>query len=70
MRDIQIDGGVAQNDFVAQTIATLLGQRVRRAAARDVGALGAALLAGLEAGVWGSVEELRKIRRACNSIEI
>ena len=64
LRDIQIDGGVAQNDFVVQTIATLLGQRVRRAAARDVGALGAAFLAGLEAGVWDSLDELRKIRGA------
>ena len=62
LRNIQIDGGVAQNDFVVQAIATLLGQKVQRATAKDVGAFGVAFLAGLEAGLWDSVDELCKIR--------
>ena len=62
LRNIQIDGGVAQNDFVVQTVATLLGQEVQRATTKDVGAFGVSFLAGLEAGVWRSADELSEIR--------
>ena len=62
LRNIQIDGGVAQNDLVVQTIASLLGQKVQRAAAKDVGAFGVAFLAGLEGDLWDSVDELCKVR--------
>ena len=49
---IRVDGGVAQNDFLMQFQADLLGVPLHRAHTPDMTALGAALLAGLAVGTW------------------
>jgi glycerol kinase len=51
-RILRVDGGAADNDFLMQLQADLLGIPVERAAVRETTALGAAYLAGLGAGVW------------------
>lgn len=51
-KPLRVDGGVAQNDFLLQTIATLLGRPVERPKSTDVSALGTAFLAGIGAGEW------------------
>ena len=45
------DGGVSRNSCVLQLIATLTGQSVTRAACTEQSALGAALMAGIGAGI-------------------
>lgn len=51
-KPLRVDGGVAQNDFLLQTIANLLGRPVERPKSTDVSALGTAFLAGMGAGKW------------------
>jgi glycerol kinase len=49
---LRIDGGLSRSGWIAQRLADLLGVRVERTARADSTALGAAVLAGLAAGVW------------------
>jgi glycerol kinase len=54
---LRIDGGMAANGFLAQDLADLLGLPVERPANVETSALGAAMLAGLGSGLYGSVDE-------------
>ena len=55
---LRVDGGMVANNWVLQFLADILGARVDRPSLVETTALGAAYLAGLEAGVYGSLEEL------------
>ncbi|MFB4264367.1 glycerol kinase GlpK [Nonomuraea sp. GTA35] len=57
---LKADGGASANDLLMQLQADQLGAAVERPAIQETTALGAAFLAGLGAGVWGSRAELRK----------
>ncbi|GAA4944876.1 glycerol kinase [Nonomuraea thailandensis] len=57
---LKADGGASANDLLMQLQADQLGAAVERPAIQETTALGAAFLAGLGAGVWGSLSELRK----------
>ncbi|MFI6319350.1 FGGY family carbohydrate kinase [Nonomuraea sp. NPDC050556] len=57
---LKADGGASANDLLMQFQADQLGTVVERPVIQETTALGAAFLAGLGAGVWGSREELRK----------
>ncbi len=59
MEELRVDGGASENDWLAQFQADLLDLPVRRPAVVETTALGAAGLAGLALGVWGSGEEFR-----------
>ena len=54
---LQVDGGASANGFLMQFQADIGNIPVVRPAVLETTALGAALLAGLGAGVYGSVEE-------------
>ncbi|KAL6047979.1 putative glycerol kinase 5 [Balamuthia mandrillaris] len=61
---IKLSGGVAQNDFLLQSIADTTNAIVERAVSpQDTTALGAAYLAGLAVGLWASTEELKRYRK-------
>ncbi|MEV4219691.1 glycerol kinase GlpK [Nonomuraea sp. NPDC049725] len=60
---LKADGGASANDLLMQFQADQLGTPVERPAVRETTALGAAFLAGLGAGVWGSADELRETWR-------
>ncbi|XP_069166062.1 glycerol kinase 5 isoform X2 [Procambarus clarkii] len=60
---LRVDGGVAQNDFLMQTIATLTGKNLERPTSIDVSALGCAFLAGMGAGLWKTRAELIPLRQ-------
>jgi glycerol kinase len=62
--ELRIDGGMAVNDWLAQFLADLLRLPVVRPRNVETTALGAALLAGLGAGVYGSLEELGRTWQA------
>ncbi|MCK2220743.1 glycerol kinase [Actinomadura sp. ATCC 31491] len=57
---LKADGGAAANDLLMQLQADQLGAPVERPVIQETTALGAAFLAGLGSGVWGSRAELRK----------
>jgi glycerol kinase len=56
--ELRVDGGACVNDLLMQFQADLLGIPVVRPQVTETTALGAAYLAGLATGVWGSREEL------------
>jgi glycerol kinase len=58
--DLRVDGGAVKNDFLMQNQADVLGIPVIRPQVQETTALGAAYLAGLAAGYWSSLEELRQ----------
>uniref|UniRef100_UPI00286BEF9B FGGY-family carbohydrate kinase n=1 Tax=Methylibium sp. TaxID=2067992 RepID=UPI00286BEF9B len=56
--ELRVDGGACVNDLLMQFQADLLGIPVVRPKVIETTALGAAYLAGLTCGVYGSVDEL------------
>ncbi len=56
-RELRVDGGAADNDWLMTFQAGVLGVPVRRPALVETTALGAAGLAGLQTGVWKSGED-------------
>jgi glycerol kinase len=61
VRTLRLDGGLARSPWIVQRLADLAGVPVERAARADSTALGAAMLAGLAAGVWESDDALPRI---------
>ena len=61
--ELRVDGGACVNDLLMQFQADLLGIPVVRPQVTETTALGAAYLAGLAAGVYGSQDELAGLWR-------
>lgn len=57
--ELKVDGGAARNNLLMQFQADILGTEVIRPKVTEITALGAAYMAGLGAGVWGSIAELK-----------
>ncbi|MFM7060706.1 MAG: glycerol kinase GlpK [Actinomycetes bacterium] len=57
LSELRVDGGASAMDLLCQFQADLLGVTVRRPAEQGTTALGAAYLAGIAEGVWGSPAE-------------
>ncbi len=55
---IRVDGGMAANGWLLQFLADMLEARVERPMVTETTALGAACLAGLHAGVYGSLDDI------------
>jgi glycerol kinase len=55
---LRVDGGAAENDFLMQFQADILGIPVQRPAVLEVTAMGAAALAGLAVGFWRDTAEI------------
>ena len=58
---LKVDGGMAQNEFFLQRLADLLGLRILRPRMAESTAFGAACLAGLGSGVYGSLGEIASL---------
>jgi glycerol kinase len=56
--ELRVDGGMVVNDWVVQFLSDLLRVPIERPAVVETTALGAAYLAGLQAGVFGSLDEI------------
>ena len=63
IRELRVDGGAVENDFLMQFQADILGVTVDRPKLVETTAAGSAYLAGLAVGVWNSPSELDQIRR-------
>lgn len=59
---LRVDGGACASDLLMQMQADSIGVKVDRPQNIETTALGAAMLAGLGAGLWPSVDALAKIR--------
>ncbi len=59
LTELKIDGGITSNQFVVQFLADLLERKVTHIDIADVSALGAAYLAGLHAGVYHNMDQLK-----------
>lgn len=57
---LRVDGGMVANDWMVQTLSDTIALTVDRPAVMETTALGAAYLAGLKAGMYGSLEDLSK----------
>src|SRR4030095_10987722 len=56
--ELRVDGGMVVNDPLMQRLADTVGAPVERPKVIETTALGAAFLAGLQAGLWPSLEAL------------
>ncbi len=54
---LRVDGGMVANDWLCQDLANSLGIAVERPRVIETTALGAAMLAGVGAGIWASLAE-------------
>lgn len=62
--ELRADGGLSANRFVMQLLADTAGLPVTSFGLPEVSALGAAMLAGLGAGIYGSLDALPPLPRA------
>ena len=58
---LRVDGGMVRNDWLMQRLADLSGSAVERGLLPETTALGAAFLAGLGVGLYGSTDEIAKL---------
>ena len=58
LKEMKVDGGAVENDFLMQFQADILGTEVERPEINETTALGAAYLAGLGVGYWQGIDEL------------
>jgi len=57
---IKVDGGATTNDTLMQLQADILGVTVVRPSVAETTALGAAYAAGISAGFWSDLEDVRR----------
>ena len=67
LRQLRVDGGITANRFVMQLLADLLQSDVVNIEIQDVSALGAAYMAGLQQGLYHSVDQIAKLSPARKS---
>ena len=60
---LRVDGGMVENDFFCQELSDLTGLPVDRPKVTETTALGAAILAGIGAGWFSSLEEAAGFRQ-------
>lgn len=61
IKELRVDGGATQNNFLMQFQADILKTNVVRPAITETTALGAAYLAGLAVGFWEDIEQLKSL---------
>ena len=66
---LRVDGGMVNNDWLCEFLADLLGIVVERPAQTETTALGAACLAGLQVGLFASLDDIAARWRADNEFD-
>ena len=59
-KHLRVDGGMVKNNWLCKFLADILGITVERPVVTETTALGAAILAGLQIGVFDSTEDVEK----------
>lgn len=68
LAELAVDGGMCNSDLTMQTQSDLIGINVNRPEMRETTAFGAAIAAGLAVGVWESLDELRHVNTAGQTV--
>ena len=63
LKELRVDGGACKNDLLMQFQADVLGTVIVRPTMVETTALGAAFLAGLAAGIWSGLDDIRSTWR-------
>lgn len=63
LETLRVDGGASVSDFLMQFQSDILQRPIDRPCTVETTALGAAFLAGLSAGVWKDISDIRDLRR-------
>ena len=63
---LRVDGGMVRNEWFLQNLSDCLNLPVERPALAETTALGAAYLAGIQAGVFGGLNDVSRAWR-CNA---
>lgn len=63
LKDIAVNGGIANNPFVIRFLADLLELNLKKRQNADVSALGAAYLAGLQSGLFTNIDQLAALNQ-------
>jgi len=63
LMELRVDGGACKNNLLMQFQADLLNIKINRPKVVETTALGAAFLAGLQAGFWKSASQIHRLRR-------
>jgi glycerol kinase len=58
---VRIDGGMIKNDWLAQRLSCLTGVEISRPQITETTAFGAALMAGLQVGVYGAIDDIQNL---------
>ncbi|MDR2185865.1 MAG: glycerol kinase GlpK [Treponema sp.] len=61
LEELRVDGGASRDAFLMQFQADIMNGRICRPEIRETTALGAAYLAGIAAGFWHNLEEIRSL---------
>src|SRR5699024_6182036 len=61
LQELNADGGISKIRFIVQQLADLLEIRVRNLGLQDISAMGAALLAGLQADIYQDLDDLDEL---------
>lgn len=69
LNELMVDGGMTSNNFVLQFLSDLLERRIVNIGIQDVSALGAAYIAGLKAGVYKDIQQLKYLNQNKTIIE-
>lgn len=69
LKALKVDGGASSNQLLMQLQADYLQVRVIRPRVIETTSLGAAFMAGLGAGIWGSLDELLNLWRVDRTFE-
>lgn len=62
LKELMTNGGLTSNKFVMNFLTDLLNKPVKSSTMPDVSAFGAALMAGLGAGIFKNIEEIRNLK--------
>ena len=61
LRELRVDGGASKDALAMQFVADILGVDVVRPRVTETTALGAACMAGLQAGVWSDLDAIERL---------
>jgi glycerol kinase len=59
-KEVRVDGGLVANDWLMQFQSDLLDVPLVRPRCAETTAMGAAMIAGIGAGVWKNIQEVQK----------
>src|SRR5690554_4999343 len=60
-QQLRVDGGMVVNDWLMQFLSDILGVNISRPLITETTALGAAMLAGLQAGIYKDIDEINNV---------